>query len=250
VTPAPERVDVRTALARREAQGTCAYCGWTGTSDDVRCPQCGRLWSARRRKGLSRRARRYAIAAAVIGLAGLTAGVIVAVPRIDLSKRHEHARDARALAALYARERATLRAEQRAHHARTAPAGIGAMAARAHVVDALERDITRDAQARVRAGTIKGPVHHTDCEAYPVNVGAPRVPRTSPVGKYQCYVVLRDIARGKERDAGFIGLPFWARATFATGALVWCRTNPRPGERGLQVLGPEVPLPAECDVRV
>jgi hypothetical protein len=243
------REDVRGVLARREVQTTCAHCGWSGTTAAARCPDCGRLWSARRRKGLSPASRRRAIAAGLVALVAAAITAAIAIPRIDDSKRSTAARERAATARLRAQRVAELRVQQRPRHARAAPAGPRDRAARTATVDTLERDITRDARAQVRAHTLRGPVLRTTCEAYPVNVGLPRVPLAQPVGRYQCYAVTSEVRRANGSDVGFIGQPFWARATFATGALVWCRTNPRPGERGLQVLSPEVAISPECDPR-
>ena len=243
------REQVRAALARREAEVRCAHCGWTGVSGEIRCPQCGRLWSARRRRGLSPRGRRIAIGSM------LRRGRPHLRHRLDRRAAHQRvqrdtaAREKRQRAAADAAQTAFLRREQRPHHALAAPAPSGNRAARLAAVALLERDITRDARARVRAGSLKGPVLRTVCETYPVNVGLPRIPPTDPAGRYQCYAVTSEVKRGNGKDVGFIGQPFWARANFPTGALVWCRTNPRPGERGLQVLSAEVPLPRECDIR-
>ena len=243
------RDDVRAALARREAQSTCAHCGWAGVTDAPRCPQCGRLWSARRRKGLSARGRRNAITAGLLALVAGGAAAAVLIPRIDESKRSSAERERREVAERRASQLAVLKVQQRPHRATASPAGAGDLAGRAAMVGALEAGILRDARERVRAGAMDGPVIRVTCEAYPVNVGRPRVPVTGAVGRYQCYAISQDVRRGNGEKAGFIGPTFWARATFATGALVWCRTYPRPGERGLQVLSPEIPLSAECNVR-
>lgn len=247
---ATSREQVQAALARRETERVCPHCGRESRTSAAQCPHCGGSYAARRARGLSPRARRVVWTAGIaVALAAAVAAAVV-VPRIDDSKRSTAQREARQLAVEAASQRRALEREQRPHRAAGAAAPAGGRAARLALVDRLEAEITRDARARARAGTLDGPVRRTLCEPYPVNVGLPRVPATGRIGRYQCYAVLIDVRRGGERRvAGFIGQPFWARADFATGKLVWCRISPPPGERGQQALGTQVLLPSACDVR-
>lgn len=194
------RDQVRSALARREAEVTCAHCGWTGTTAAARCPGCGRPWAARRRRGLSPRGRRRALATTILALAAGTVAAAIAVPRIDDSKRRTAAREQRERSARDAERRALLRREQRPRSATATPAPPGDLQARLATLATLEAAITRDARARVRTGSLEGPVRHTVCEQYPVNVNQPPPGRARAAGSQRRGSAAERVRRSPVRE--------------------------------------------------
>jgi hypothetical protein len=189
--------------------------------------------------------RRLAIGAAAVALV-LAALAAWLIPRIDSSKRATAQRERFSAAAFAARERERLTRDQRLHEARgSAPSAASASDRRTRLVGELERSITLDARQRVAAGTLTGPIIATSCHPY---TGAP-AGSSRPRGMYECTAVTGAIARGRGNVAGAVGYPFWARVDFSGNAYVWCKTNPRPGERGVGGEAVIVPLPAPCDLR-
>jgi hypothetical protein len=162
-------------------------------------------------------------------------------PSINKTKRNTAERAAAAKAEFIRSERARLTAEQRLHSARGTTAGEPPAA----LVTDLQSAISRDAHARVRAGTIKGPIESTSCEA--VTFG-PLVPNSTR-GGYECLAVTATIKPGVE-VGGHIGYPFWAVVNYRRGTFAWCKVNPKPGEMATQTLEPVVNPPAGCDLHL
>jgi hypothetical protein len=104
----------------------------------------------------------------------------------------------------------------------------------------VERDISRDAAARVRAGELKGPVGATSCRPA-IDVRPP--PR---LGVFDCLTVVRRILPSSANGVGAIGYPFRAVVDWRTFGYSWCKTNPVPAE--LEVPDPRtlVELPPAC----
>jgi type II secretory pathway pseudopilin PulG len=153
-------------------------------------------------------------AALVIGVAAA-----IAVPRIDQSKKEGAAERARQQAAADNAERARLRADQRVHRL-TIPAGVSA-------VSTLEGAITADAEARVAAKTITGPILSTKCEpAGPSTIQFP----DSRV--YKCFVKTATGLRGQGSDLLGTGYPFVATIYAKQHRLAWCKQNPHADEKG------------------
>jgi hypothetical protein len=180
--------------------------------------------------------------AAALVLAALAAWL---VPRIEQSKRATSRAERRSAAALDARERTRLAADQQLHRGRvTGVPGKGGTGARSLLVAELEHSITLDARRRVSAGTLKGPILKTSCRPY---MRAPSA--ASAPGEYECTAVTAEIPRGARNVAGQGGYPFWARVNLRASAYVWCKINPRPSERAIGSEIVVVALPAQCDLQ-
>jgi hypothetical protein len=157
---------------------------------------------------------------------GLLAGSVligvaaaIAVPRVDEGKRAGAAERAREAVAADNAERARLRADQRVHSV-TVPAGID-------LATSLEAAITADANARVRAKTIKGPVLSTKCE--PTGAAVAQFPESRV---YKCFVTTATGLRGEGRDVLGTGYPFVATIYTKQRRLAWCKQNPHADEKG------------------
>jgi hypothetical protein len=187
----------------------------------------------------SRRARAW-LAVALCGLAAVAAGLVALLaPGISRSKRRHAAAAARLDASVLAALERRAAVEQRLRVAVVRPAG------RAALVVALQRSVEADARARVRAGTLTGPVMAVRCSPYPPGT---IVPAGARIGSYACLVVNRQVIGAGGHVVGFFGDPFWARVDFARGLLAWCKVNPRPGEGGAGTGPPPVPLAPACDL--
>jgi hypothetical protein len=163
--------------------------------------------------------RKLAVGAVVLALvcAGAAAAI---VPAIDHAKQSRAAQERAHDAAVRAAERRRILREQRPRHA-SAP---GLRPDRAALLDRVERDISRDAAARVRAGELKGPTGRTSC------VPATAVRLVPEQGVFDCLTVVRNIVASGASGAGTIGYPFRAVLDYRTFDYVWCKTNPVPGE--------------------
>lgn len=151
---------------------------------------------------LSRRARRrLAVAAVVIG-------VVVSLLLADLiATGHRQAAEQRKRdAATLAQFKRDLAEDQRPRRARLAP-GTGPGAA-------LERAVTADVRARVKAGLLEGPVVGTSCTA----IG-------NAPGAFHCFTLS---TRRRSTRTIEVGYRFSAKADTAAGTLAWCKRNPRP----------------------
>jgi hypothetical protein len=182
------------------------------------------------------------IAGGVVGLLAI-GGIVWALiaPSINESKRHTAQRAAAEKAEFVRSERARLSAEQRLHTSRGATQGETPAA----LVTDLQNAIDADVRARIKAGTLDGPVESTNCE--PIALG-PLVPNKTR-GGYQCLAVTATIKPGAE-VGGHIGYPFWAIVNYRRGTFAWCKVNPKPGEMATQSLEPVVNPPAGCDLRI
>ena len=162
--------------------------------------------------------RRLAIggAAAAIAIGAIAA---VAVPRIDSGKRAGALERARAQAAADAAERSRLRLDQKVHRL-AIPAGVP-------IVAGLEKAITVDAKARVRAGTLSGPVLSTSC----AKAGS-STRQFADSQVYKCFVKTATGLRGEGTDVLDTGYPFVATAYEAQRRVAWCKQNPHADEKG------------------
>lgn len=247
---AETRSEVHSLLAPGERR--CATCGARSRAASRTCPVCGVPYIVRRRKALStRRARLIAALVAVLVLG--VAGALVAIlsPGIEHAKRTNAASAARAHSAAIAALERKNAVEQRLQVASTPARDPGSSAgsaarvrARAAIVGDLERAIDADARARVRAGTLVGPVRSVQCNPYPPGSN---VPPTAKFGSYACVAVNRLITSGS-KVLGLLGVSFWGRVDFAHGRLAWCKVNPQPGEGGAGTGPPPVPLAQACDL--
>ena len=190
------------------------------------------------------------LAAAVVTAAAITALVIV----IAGWKEHGEQNERRVAAAAEARQLERLERDQSPHRAllsveAAARASSSDAELRSAVVGQLEEAITADAQARNRAGTFDALVERTDCKPFvrPFRAHPPEPSVRSRDAGYECTAVTSDIKANVYTRAGRLGYPFWARLDFVTGEAVWCKINPRGGERGI---GGDlyVALSPECDL--
>jgi hypothetical protein len=155
-----------------------------------------------------------AVALVVVG-----AAAVIAVPRIDDRKKQGAAERAREAAAADNAERARLRADQRVHR-QTFPAGVAPVAS-------LEAAITADAEARVAAKTITGPVLSTSCVA--AGESTIQFPNSRV---YKCFVKTATGLPGQGNDVLGTGYPFVATIYTKARLLAWCKQNPHADEKG------------------
>jgi hypothetical protein len=245
--------EVRDVFAPTERQ--CPSCGAVAVTSSRTCPSCGKPYVSRRSKPIgTRRARRITAVVAVAVLAVLGGAVALLAPGVNSAKRADAAatrlRDARIRQAVIQRTTA----DQRLHLALAGlrDPGPGAplsarLRDRAALVGKLQLAIAADARARVRAGTLTGPVLYVKCSPYPPDSAAADAVPSVRLGPYACLAVNHPI----KSNAGVVGLlgdPFWARIDFTAGRLAWCKINPRPGEQAIGAGTATVPLAAACDL--
>lgn len=182
------------------------------------------------------------IGAAVLAVLAVLV-VTVGIPAVEDDNRSAAEREQAAAAARLEARLRRLAAEQRPQRAAAAPAST--VRDRRALVERLEAEIGDDARARVRAGDLKGPVRRVDCLPGRRS-GAGGVIPENDVSRaragYECTAVTSDITG----TAGSIGYPFKAVIDFRTGRLVWCKTNPPPGEQVVQDPSKLPRLPGEC----
>jgi hypothetical protein len=204
----------------------------------------------RRRIGRRRAAAAALALAVVIGLA-----VAVSAP-LRRQAAGEERREAARQVAVEAAEIRRLRVDARPHRGTGPPRRDGgdALEHRRALVARAEFLITRDAQARSRAGTLTGAVAGTDCEPYP-DITARRQAEADPavpVGRYECYaykgrIELPELEGGRRQ--GVLGFPFWAVIDYERGRIVWCKVTPRAGEGGRSLAWVPVPVPCRDPLR-
>ena len=203
-----------------------------------------------------RRPRRRTGAAVVLGLA-VAVALVVAVTGPLRRQAADDARRADARQqAIEAAEIRRLRADSQPHRATGRPRrrGEDALAHRRALVAQTEALITRDARARVRAGTMTGPVAGTNCEPYP-GISDRREAEADPaatVGRYECIAYKARVAlpelQGAKRQ-GVLGSPFWAVIDYGPRRIVWCKVTPRAGEGGRSLESVPVPVPCRDPAR-
>jgi hypothetical protein len=217
---------------------TCPHCGFEERSERERCSRCGKsvLVRAPRLRGHRR----------AVAIWGGAAALVVAVAAIALvlngvvSNRDKRERSAAEKAV--AAEKARLRRLQAPHRGSAAalrpPAGATdaqLLSARAALVKAAESSITRDAQARDRAGELQGPIVGTECG--PLLKAKDAVPDdrvlSKSIGRYDCVAVKRAITGESGQSVGRLGFAFVAALDFKRFTYVWCRNTPAQGERGV-----------------
>ena len=251
------REQVRAALARRGPPPPvreCPTCSARERTASELCPRCGCRYDRPRRR-LSKRAK-AALAAVPVVLAG--AGLVALSPTIERSKEERAEAERRERRALVARERRRLEREQRALHGRASRTVRATRrsgrerAARLALVHEVERAITTDARARVRAGGLDGPIVRTRCRRFPRSAARlGLIDLRQAIGRYSCLVITTDNIRlpsrgpGDDRSGAF-GYPFWAKVDFRDLSYAWCRITPRPGEAGKPLV--YVPPPRACQL--
>ena len=187
-----------------------------------------------------------ALAAAVCGGA-----LALIIPAIDQGKERGAALERRQQAAARAAEVRRLLHDQRPRTARAAsllPARgaspAAQRAARTALLGRVERDITRDATARVHRGELHGSIGATSCR--PAAHAAPLTDLSSLRGVFDCFTPTRAIKANQTTAGGSLGYPFRAVLDYRTFRYAWCKTNPVPGE--LEIPDPKsvVQLPRAC----
>ena len=216
---------------------TCPHCGFTEDTTRERCTGCGRSVLVRAPRLQGRRRTVVLRGGGALGLVLLAVVVAIVLNAKSDRDARQRAADARAVAA--ERVRLTkLQAPHRGAAPELRPAADATdaerLAARAALVKAVEGVITRDAQARVRAGEIDGPIRGSQCGPFlraPNAVPDDRV-LSKPVGRYDCVAVKDDIKGDSGSSVGSIGYPFVAALDFRRFTYVWCRNTPAQSERG------------------
>jgi hypothetical protein len=197
--------------------------------------------------------RRFVITAVALAVS-LAAVLAVAVALIERGKERGATTRQRAQAAFAASERARLRVDQAPHDGRGPAVPLGAaparvLAARARLLNAMQRSVTADMQSRVRRHLLDSRVSTTLCQPF-VRPSVPNPPQPPPAARtaaYECTAVTGALDTGFRRASVVTGYPVWARVDFRSSRYVWCKINRRPGEHGT---GQEVfvPLAPACDL--
>jgi hypothetical protein len=175
--------------------------------------------------------------------------VVVVAVGIPAVQEHNSDTESREKAADQARLRERLRrlaALQVSHKAAGEPATD--VPGRQALVRELEAKILVDARARARAKEegMKGRIRRAECRPGRRSGAGGVVPQDElslARAGYDCTAVTSDIIG---HAGAVIGYPFKGVVDFRTGALVWCRVNPPPGE--LVATDPsKIPsIPLEC----
>jgi hypothetical protein len=183
------------------------------------------------------------------------AAAAVAIPRIDDAKERASAKEAqeRADRRAAARRRAIAQQRPRRASARDLRPRAGApasarLAARTALLARAEEAISADARERVRAGEMDGRIGATACDPYPAREDGERPEQRldESRGVYDCLALVREIKATELNVGGRLGYPFRAVLDFAAFRLVWCKTNPVPGERVVPDPRSVVELPRVC----
>jgi hypothetical protein len=175
-----------------------------------------------------------------VALGVVVVAVIAVVLTSVVSDRND--RDGKAAAKATIAERARLKRIQAPHRGsatelRAAPGAsdLDRQAARAALVRDVEAAITRDAQARDRAGELQGPIARTECG--PLLKAKHAIPDdrilSKPIGRYDCVAVKRSVTGEAGQTVARLGFAFVAALDFKRFTYVWCRNTPPPGESGV-----------------
>ncbi len=188
---------------------------------------------------LSRRGRLIVVAIVLTG----TAALVASWPQVEREKRAGEARRAQEAAERHAERRRELIEDQRPRRstlpadtrARMRMAGGLTSPAAAHMAGTrLEAAIARDVRSRIAAGDLPGPLLETTCSA--VQVRAPRG------AGYNCFALTNSTRVGERvLESGY---RFSAYARLPSGALAWCKENPRPLHPTSYVMS--IPISPEC----
>lgn len=182
-----------------------------------------------------------------LGLTALAAAaaviVTVVIPAIGDSKDSSAARERSAHAAVVARERVRLTAEQAAHPGRSPAAARlydagDSSAARAALLADARAAVARDARARVATGALAGPIRDVRCAFDPPGERGARV-------HLECLAVTIALKLTHDGRVTRSGHPFLAAGSLRDGRFAWCKENVPPGE-GASATGVIVAPPAAC----
>ena len=174
---------------------------------------------------------RKIVLAALVVLVVAGGAVALLAPAVERGKENRSAAERRRDAAFQAAKRKRLAEEGRLHrgHGERPPGPLSRAAevrARRALVGDLERAITRDARARVRAGKLDGPVSTTHCEINPPSQR--RLERDLGVAgaDYECLAIT---SRDPE-DRFAVGHLFEARVDYRRFRFRWRKVCRPPGE--------------------
>ena len=151
-------------------------------------------------------------------------------PAIERGKEKRSAAERRRDAAFEAAKRKRLAEESKPHSGRgERPAGrlspAEELRARRALVGDLERAITRDARARVRAGTLDGPVLTTECEIDPPSRRRVERDLNAAGSDYECLAVT-----SRDREGRFVvGHLFDATVDYRRFTFRWAQGVPAAG---------------------
>ena len=168
---------------------------------------------------------------ALVGLAIGGGAAALIVPAIERGKEERSAAERRRGAAFEAAKRRRLAEEGRPRSGRgERPTGrlspAAELRARRALVGDLERAITRDAQARVRAGSLDGPVLPTECEINPPSQRRVERDLNARGSDYDCLAVT-----SRDPDDRFsVGYTFDARVDYRRFRFRWAKACRPPGE--------------------
>jgi hypothetical protein len=205
-----------------------------------------RLWTPPRDVEVPPFPARRAVIAAAIALAVAVPVVVLVAGSVGEGKEEGAAREQREADARRAAERRRLTVEQRPRFGGTRARD------RAAVLRALEAAITRDVQARRRAGELDGsPARTTRCAPYPATAERAEAERAGTLRRagYDCTAVQRGITSTDERGRtarGSLGYPFLAVVDYARGRWAFCKVAPIPGERVVPDPEDAVEVPRAC----
>jgi len=202
-----------------------------------RCSRCGASYFEKAPRMGDRRRRGLQWGAGLLALVAL----VVAVVLVEGARRDREARERADRTKAIVAERARLTHIQAPHRGtavdlRPASGATAAerLAARAALVEAVQRSITRDARARERAGELDGPISGTECG--PLTRSKEAVPDdrdlAKAIGRYDCVAVKSDVKGITGRSVGRLGHPFVAALDFDRFTYTWCRNTPAQGEGG------------------
>jgi hypothetical protein len=151
-------------------------------------------------------------------LAALAALAAVLVPPALDNAGENRANQRRAAAANFAEIRRMLVEDQRP---RRATLSLPAGAVPAEIARLVAPHVQADARTRVRAGTLDGPIEQTSCRPLRRSQDAGSLVLTCLAEQF------READAYRDRDV-VSGYRFRARVDLATGAVAWCKENPRP----------------------
>jgi hypothetical protein len=219
---------------------TCPSCGEERRTRFERCPECGSSYFAIPRAVIRRRKRIAAGAGAVVLVALVVLGVVLAGDRSSRQGR-ENAATAQRVAALRAKL-TRIQAPHRGAAPQVRPAAGAADAqllrARRELVVAVESSITTDARARAAAGELDGPILRTTCG--PILRSKDAIPDdrvlAKPIGRYDCIAVKSDVKGSAGTKVAELGHPFVAALDFRRFTYTWCRNTPAQSERGVALV--------------
>ena len=168
---------------------------------------------------------------ALVGLAIVGGAAALIAPAIERGKEERSAADRRRDAVFEAAKRRRLAEEGRPHSGRAErPSGrlsrAVALRARRALVGDLERAITRDAQGRVRAGKLDGPVLATKCEINPPSQRRVERDLNARGSDYDCLAVTSRDPEGRF----LVGYTFDATVDYRRFSFRWAKACRPPGE--------------------